>query len=142
MACIREGNADLVRKAVVKACASASHGVRCMIVMEKGPTECPRGEDIMKPPRQHAGTVERRLVLELPKGRTLWAGTHGWNGAWILDTEGMYQGTAEEGARDTPRSPEGVAAGYSKYHLEAVLYAPQTGPQCMPTIIEPLPFGP
>ena len=84
--------------------------------------------------------------MEFPKGRVLWAGTHGWNGAWAVDTQGRYQGTAEDGTRDVPRilpsSPTPTsggeetagASGFNEYRVEAVLYAPFTGPQTMPEI--------
>ena len=89
---------------------------------------------------------QRGEVLEFPKVRVLWAGTHGWNGAWTVDTHGRYHGTAEDGTRDVPRilplpplptsggKKTVGAAGFIEHRVEVVLYAPFTGPQTMPEI--------
>jgi len=84
MVCIREGNHELMKKVVIKACVSASLGKRCLVILEKGRGECLKDlGDITKPPASYDLSVKRRLVVEFPRGRVLWTDTNGWSGVAI-----------------------------------------------------------
>jgi len=38
--------------------------------------------------------------MTMPKGCTLWADSHGWDGSWKLDAKGNCLASEDEGTRD------------------------------------------
>jgi hypothetical protein len=130
---IRAGEEPMIVDGAIQRAYRTAKRKRCILVLEIGPMEAWLENAHRKAAAEDElftkATVEVIPLITFPKGTTLWTGSGGEGSSWYIDTNGLFQGTEEDGNICARRTAHGSPIGQNRHRVEATLYCPKEGPE-------------